>query len=165
MRYIITLILILFMSIAKADISVPMYSTDVKHQYLGNVIFKSSPYGLLIYPHLKDLPPGMHGFHIHAKPSCADKAMAAGGHWDPKNTGKHLGPYSAKGHLGDLPALYVDHDGIANMPLLAPRIKLSEIKGHSLMIHQGGDNYSDQPKPLGGGGARIACGIIGASKF
>ena len=28
------------------------------------------------------------------------------------------------------------------------------------MIHAGGDNYSDQPQPLGGGGARIACGVI-----
>jgi putative ABC transport system substrate-binding protein len=26
-------------------------------------------------------------------------------------------------------------------------------------IHAGGDNYSDQPAPLGGGGARIACGV------
>nr|MBP8027895.1 superoxide dismutase [Acinetobacter sp.] len=24
----------------------------------------------------------------------------------------------------------------------------------------GGDNYADQPKPLGGGGERIACGLI-----
>jgi superoxide dismutase, Cu-Zn family len=28
------------------------------------------------------------------------------------------------------------------------------------MIHSGGDNYSDAPAPLGGGGARIACGVI-----
>jgi Cu-Zn family superoxide dismutase len=28
------------------------------------------------------------------------------------------------------------------------------------MIHEGGDNYSDKPKPLGGGGARIACGVV-----
>jgi Cu-Zn family superoxide dismutase len=28
------------------------------------------------------------------------------------------------------------------------------------MIHQGGDNYSDDPKKLGGGGARVACGVI-----
>lgn len=29
------------------------------------------------------------------------------------------------------------------------------------MVHAGGDNYADDPKPLGGGGARIACGSIG----
>jgi len=28
------------------------------------------------------------------------------------------------------------------------------------MIHAGGDNYADQPAPLGGGGARVACGVI-----
>ena len=30
------------------------------------------------------------------------------------------------------------------------------------MIHDGGDNYADDPKPLGGGGGRIACGVIRA---
>ncbi|EDQ9399748.1 superoxide dismutase family protein, partial [Salmonella enterica] len=45
--------------------------------------------------------------------------------------------------------------------LLAPRLKsLSELKGHSLMIHAGGDNYSDNPAKLGGGGARFACGVV-----
>jgi Cu-Zn family superoxide dismutase len=29
-----------------------------------------------------------------------------------------------------------------------------------MMIHAGGDNYSDKPKALGGGGKRVACGII-----
>jgi Cu-Zn family superoxide dismutase len=28
------------------------------------------------------------------------------------------------------------------------------------MVHAGGDNYADQPAPLGGGGARVACGTI-----
>lgn len=28
------------------------------------------------------------------------------------------------------------------------------------MIHAGGDNYADQPAPLGGGGPRLACGVI-----
>jgi Cu-Zn family superoxide dismutase len=46
------------------------------------------------------------------------------------------------------------------MPVLAPRLKVADIKGRSLMIHAGGDNYSDLPVKLGGGGARIACGVI-----
>jgi Cu-Zn family superoxide dismutase len=37
---------------------------------------------------------------------------------------------------------------------------VSGIRGKALMIHAGGDNYSDRPAPLGGGGARIACGVI-----
>jgi Cu/Zn superoxide dismutase len=36
--------------------------------------------------------------------------MAAGGHYDPANTGKHLGPHG-EGHKDDLPALSVDASG------------------------------------------------------
>ena len=47
------------------------------------------------------------------------------------------------------------------MSVLAPRIKhISEITGHALMIHAGGDNYADLPEKLGGGGARMVCGVI-----
>jgi len=28
------------------------------------------------------------------------------------------------------------------------------------MVNGVGENYSDEPKPLGGGGARFACGVI-----
>ena len=29
-----------------------------------------------------------------------------------------------------------------------------------LAVHAGGDNHSDHPAKLGGGGARIVCGVI-----
>lgn len=48
----------------------------------------------------------------------------------------------------------------ATQPVLAPRLKLSDLSGRALMIHAGGDNHSDQPAMLGGGGARIICGVI-----
>jgi Cu-Zn family superoxide dismutase len=41
-----------------------------------------------------------------------------------------------------------------------PHLTVADVKGRSIMIHGGGDNYSDQPAPLGGGGARIACGVV-----
>ncbi len=45
--------------------------------------------------------------------------------------------------------------------VIAPRLKsLDEVKDKALMVHVGGDNMSDQPKPLGGGGERYACGVI-----
>lgn len=132
------------------------------------VKIEETQYGLLFTPQLKSLPPGIHGFHVHQNGSCASAmkdgkpsaAEAAGGHFDPAKTGKHLGPYG-NGHLGDLPAIYVNADGTATYPVLAPRIKkLSEIDGHALMVHAGGDNHADMPAPLGGGGARMACGVI-----
>ena len=137
-------------------------------QSIGSVTITETDKGLEFSPDLKALPPGEHGFHIHAKGSCqpatkdgkASAAASAGGHLDPQNTGKHEGPEGA-GHLGDLPALVVNNDGKATDAVIAPRLKsLDEIKDKALMVHVGGDNMSDQPKPLGGGGERYACGVI-----
>lgn len=135
---------------------------------IGTITLEDSAGGLVLKPQLKGLPPGEHGFHLHAKASCApgmqDGKMAAGlgagGHFDPAGTKKHLGPDAMGGHQGDLPVLEVATDGTAGGSLLAPHLKLADLPGHALMIHAGGDNYSDQPKPLGGGGARIACGVV-----
>ena len=85
--------------------------------------------------------------------------LAAGGHYDPANTGKHLGP-DGNGHLGDLPVLHVAADGTASRDSYAPRLKTTDLEGRSIMIHAGGDTYSDTPAPLGGGGARAACGVV-----
>lgn len=134
---------------------------------IGTVKLSDSEKGLLIDPDLGELTPGLHGFHIHEKPSCGIgtkdgkmiPGLGAGGHFDPEKHDKHAGP-EGDGHAGDLPALEVAEDGSATRILLAPRLKLEDIKGRSLMIHEGGDNYSDSPKPLGGGGGRVACGII-----
>ena len=153
---------------ASQDIPINMVSADGAPQAIGSIAITETPYGLLLTPNLKSLPVGVHGFHVHENGSCEagekdgvkGAALAAGGHFDPQKTGKHLGPY-ADGHLGDLPAVYVTADGMATYPVLAPRLKsISEIKGHALMIHAGGDNHSDMPKPLGGGGDRVACGVI-----
>jgi Cu-Zn family superoxide dismutase len=97
---------------------------------VGSVKIESNEYGLVFRPELADLQPGIHGFHIHAKGSCEPAevdgkptaAAAATGHWDPKNSGKHGEPWG-DGHMGDLPALYVDSEGKANQPVLAPRLK------------------------------------------
>jgi Cu-Zn family superoxide dismutase len=148
---------------AFADTTVPLYTTVDQGvgTSVGDVVISETKYGLLFTPHLHDLAAGTHGMHVHQNPSCADKGMAAGGHFDPNKTGKHSGAYDDSGHLGDLPALTVNSNGTATLPVLAPRIKhISEITGHALMIHAGGDNYADQPEKLGGGGARMVCGII-----
>ncbi|ELY4673136.1 superoxide dismutase [Cu-Zn] SodC [Cronobacter muytjensii] len=137
-------------------------------QSVGTVKITETDKGLEFAPDLNGLPPGDHGFHIHANGSCESAmkdgkmvaAEAAGGHFDPQNTGKHAGP-EGDGHLGDLPVLAVNNDGKATDPVIAPRIKkLEEIKGKALMVHVGGDNMADHPKPLGGGGGRYACGVI-----
>jgi superoxide dismutase, Cu-Zn family len=134
----------------------------------GTVTISDSPQGAVFETALQGLPPGPHGFHVHENGSCDATTMngnqvpagAAGAHLDPQHTGHHEGP-EGHGHLGDLPVLQVAPDGNAKQKLTAPMIKdVSALQGKALMIHAGGDNYSDQPAPLGGGGARIACGVI-----
>ena len=135
---------------------------------LGTVTISDSAGGAAIKTVLKGLPPGPHGFHIHENGSCQPTtangqpvpAGAAGGHFDPQHAGKHEGP-EGNGHLGDMPVLQVGQDGNAAQSLTAPHIKdVSALRGKAVIIHIGGDNYSDQPQPLGGGGARVGCGIL-----
>jgi Cu-Zn family superoxide dismutase len=134
---------------------------------IGTITISEGPKGLVLSPKLTDLTPGIHGFHVHQNADCSAgmkdgkvvPGLAAGGHYDPAGTGKHEG-YEGKGHLGDLPVLTVGADGTATTAVVAPRLKLSDINGRSIMIHAGGDNYSDLPAALGGGGARVACGAI-----
>lgn len=135
---------------------------------VGTIKIVDTKHGLMIEPNLAGLPAGNHGMHIHEKGACGPgeqngqpaAGFAAGGHLDPKKTGKHMGPGHADGHKGDVPMLAVEADGKATLPVLVPHLKVSDLRGHSLMIHTGGDNYADQPAPLGGGGARIACAVL-----
>lgn len=150
------------------SIIVKMETLDMKNgnKPIGEVIITESEYGLVFTPALKGITPGIHGFHIHMNPSCEPNkegvaGMAAGGHWSTAKTNIHSFPWDNKGHKGDLPALYADHMGNATNPVLAPKLKkLSDVKSRSVMIHFGGDNHSDSPAALGGGGARFACGVI-----
>lgn len=154
---------------ALADTIVQMNNVDAKGvgSSIGTVSISNSKYGLVFTPSLKGLPAGVHGFHLHENPSCNPMekdgkmvaALAAGGHYDPSNSKRHETPWG-DGHLGDLPALLVDAAGNASYPVLAPRLKLTDLAGRSLMVHVGGDNHADHPAPLGGGGARMACGVI-----
>jgi Cu-Zn family superoxide dismutase len=135
---------------------------------IGTLKLEDTNVGLLITPDLSGLPSGDHGFHIHANADCGPgeqsgtkvAGLAAGGHFDPMKTGKHLGPESTEGHKGDLPVLAVDANGRATQAVTAPHLTVAAVQGHAMMVHAGGDNYADTPAPLGGGGARIACAVV-----
>jgi Cu-Zn family superoxide dismutase len=152
---------------AEISVSMNLVNEQGAGKAIGSIKISESPQGLVFTPFLEGLPAGEHGFHVHENPSCAAKekdgkmtpALSAGGHYDPQSTKKHEGP-KGSGHLGDLPVLTVGADGKASDSVLAPRLKMDDVKGRALIIHAGGDNYSDDPEPLGGGKARIACGVI-----
>lgn len=157
-------------SAASADSTVVTINHIDEHgvgAVLGTVKLSDTPTGLSLKPKLKNLSPGAHGWHIHETPDCgpAEKdgkmtaGMAAGGHYDPSMTNRHAGPHGI-GHLGDLPVLIVATNGKATQAVTIGRLLLTDVQGRALIIHTGGDNYADMPQLLGGGGGRIACGII-----
>lgn len=157
---------------AAQELRVPMMRATATGpgEAVGTVTIRSSASGAMFDLNLNGLPAGAHGFHVHQMANCepthehgqTTPAGGAGGHFDPLNSGRHTGP-EGDGHLGDLPRLEVGADGApVQRSLTAPRITdINQLRGRALMIHEGGDNYADQPAPLGGGGARIACGVIG----
>jgi superoxide dismutase, Cu-Zn family len=150
-----------------AEIVIHAISDEGVGKQIGTIQASDSKWGLLLTPKLSNLPPGVHGFHVHEHANCAAAEKdgkpaaghAAGSHFDTEKGRNHAGPYR-NGHLGDLPVLIVGEDGRATLPVLAPRLKVADLSGKSLMIHSGGDNYDNQPDPLGGGGGRIACGPV-----
>lgn len=156
-------------NVPSIEIKVQQLDVENGNKDVGTVTVTESAYGLVFTPNLTGLTAGLHGFHIHENPSCEPQekdgkkvaGLAAGGHWNPNKAEGHGFPWDDNAHLGDLPALTVLANGTATQPVLAPRLKkLEDIKGRSLVIHEGGDNHSDHPAALGGGGARMACGVI-----
>jgi len=152
----------LFFTQSDATLIVPMTLVDARGEgmKIGTIKLDDTVYGLLLTPKLHDIPAGFHGFHVHTVPSCGSYGMAAGGHWDPLHTDAHRGPYRGSGHLGDLPVLIVDTHGHATLPILAPRLKISQVAGRSLVVMAGGDRYSEEPSRQFADNIRIACGVV-----
>ena len=137
-------------------------------EFVGKIHFVDSPHGLLIEPDLRLTSSGPHGLHVHQNPSCdpiemdgrMDAAGAAGGHFDPADTGRHAGPYN-DGHLGDLPNLHVEADGSATIPLLAPRVSAADLESRAIIVHSVADRYDDHGTHRhGSGGQRVYCGVV-----
>jgi Cu-Zn family superoxide dismutase len=157
-------------SLADLNYTVKMYLIDAKGpgKAIGEVVVTPGQQGrgVAFAPALTGLPPGDHGFHVHQNPSCGaamkegrmEAGEAAGPHYDPAGAAKHAGP-TGGGHKGDLPVLKVSANGAAGPLIVADNLTWPELKGRSLVIHAGGDTYTEPPAN-GGGGARIACGVI-----
>jgi len=157
---------------AVADYKVDMNRIDAKGvgESVGSITISTAQGGGVTFtPDLKGLPPGPHGFHVHQFANCGAKEKhgklepgeMAGPHFDPDKSGKHAGP-SGQGHKGDLPLLTAGADGAAQKAVTSKRLKMDDLANKALVIHQGGDTYAEPP-PSGGGGTRIACGLIEAA--
>ncbi|MEW6490889.1 MAG: superoxide dismutase family protein [Thermodesulfobacteriota bacterium] len=131
---------------------------------VGTVEAREGPGGLLIAVTAAGLPPGAHGFHLHAVGECVPPFSSAGGHFSP--TGRKHGLLSSEGpHLGDLPNVHVAPDGTLRVETFAPGVILEggphallDADGASVVLHEGPDDH--RTDPAGGAGARIACAVL-----
>jgi Cu-Zn family superoxide dismutase len=152
-----------------ATVTINKISAEGVGAAIGKATITDGKDGAVIAIEVSDIAAGEHGLHVHEKGDCGPgekdgkklAGFAAGPHFDPAKTGHHAGPAGA-GHMGDLPKLMATA-GTTKVSLVAPHVKVADIAGRALMIHEAGDSYSDTPE-FGGGKARIACGVIQAAK-
>ena len=136
---------------------------------IGSAVLTEGPSGVLVRIEVKGLTPGWHGLHFHEKGDCTDaKFMNSGGHVQMAGMKMPHGLLNPKGpDFGDLPNLYVQADGSAKAEVFSSNVSLKGAEGRTtlldadgaaLVIHANPDDQTSQP--IGGAGARIACGVI-----
>lgn len=158
--------------------AIPAYAQDLAKadilgadgSVIGEATFKQGTVGALVEIEVSGLPAGKHGLHLHTLGTCEHEHgyKTAEGHIDPDE--KDHGYLNENGpEIGDLPNLIVHEDGKAHVELFLPQIDVSgqgvsilDEDGTSLMIHEDPDDHMTQP--IGGSGARIACGVIEAAE-
>jgi Cu-Zn family superoxide dismutase len=158
---------------------------DAQGKEVGRAMLTQEIHGVLLRAELSGLPPGPHGFHLHALAKCEPPAFtSAGGHFNP--TGRKHGYNAEAGpHGGDLPNVIAGPDGKATVEIWVADISLGagqvaatagaatsgagatsppaehnifDQGGASLIIHAKADDYASDP--AGNAGDRIACGVI-----
>lgn len=136
---------------------------------IGRAVLTQGPTGLLIRIEAGGLTPGWHGVHIHTTGRCDAPFTSAGGHINHDTPVPHglLNPDGPDD--GDLPDIYVNADGRVNAEVFTTRARIAatgpgqwlwDADGAALVIHAGTDDHRSQP--IGGAGARVACGVMAA---
>ncbi len=165
--------LILSAGIASADGHVASTATaeliNADGNSIGTATLQQGPIGVLIHLRVEGLTPGKHGLHLHSTASCDPTTgfKSAHGHVGLVEGGHGLmnpeGP-----EPGDLPNIFVGEDGVGEMEAFSTLVTLGKGEnnlldedGSTFIIHELPDDHLTQP--IGGAGARVACGVISAS--
>ena len=103
-----------------------------------------------------------HGFHVHEKGDCSSgDGMSTGGHFNPAGVGHGQHGHGAH-HVGDLPSLKADAQGVAKVNFETTALSLgrgaNSVLDRGLIVHRDPDDYKTQP--TGNAGPRSACAAI-----
>jgi Cu-Zn family superoxide dismutase len=133
---------------ASATVSFHRSGSDGGSPTIGTIKLDDTQYGLQFTPDLTGLSGGIHNWQARpagdcpnptAKPAAAGTAPAAKPNSDPI----------------DLPPLAAAASGTVTIPVIAPKLKLAQLRGRALVIDSGGDVDNGDPS-----GQRIACGVL-----
>ena len=133
---------------------------------VGTVSFVQSGDVVKVSGSISGLKPNAeHGFHVHEKGDCSSgDGMSTGGHFNPTTTAHGQHGQGAH-HVGDLPSLMADAQGVAKIDFTSTTLTLkpgtTSIMDKGLIVHRDPDDYKTQP--TGNSGPRVACGVIRAS--
>jgi len=136
---------------------------------VGRVTFIETGSRMTVEGTFNNLPPGFHGFHVHAAGKCERPTFStAGGHMV-------VGDQAHPAHAGDHPVLLVLADRTAEIRFTTDRYRMSDLmapEGRAVIVHAAADNYGNVPTryvrtpdattlSTGDAGDRMACGIVG----
>lgn len=130
----------------------------------GTVHFMRGPLNVTFRAELHGLEPGEHGMHVHVYGDCsAEDGSSAGTHYHFEG-GEGDDPELDRisGNLGELVA---NDSGFATLNDEVPMAELNgftSIIGRSVVVHADGND--PEKTPIGGAGARVACGAIGIAE-
>lgn len=135
---------------------------------LGVITFTEAPKGVLMKIEAKGLTPGWHGLHFHEKGDCSKADFtSAGAHVHGSDKAVHGLLNAQANESGDLPNLHVGADGMGFAEVFTTMVSLKgagdrsallDADGSAVIIHASPDDHLSQP--IGGAGARVACGVV-----
>lgn len=133
----------------------------------GYILFTQYDGYTEINMNLTNLPPGMHGMHIHESSDRRNGCQSTCSHYNPYG-GIHKNVNEDGNHMGDLGNINVDPNGnceetvyVNNLPLVGN----IQVIGRCIVIHADKDDLglgnTNESIKTGSSGPRIACGVIG----
>lgn len=105
------------------------------------------------------LSPGQHALNIHTYGDLTKGCESCGDHFNPYGS-RHGSPTAANRHVGDLGNIEANNDGKARFRFTDEHVKVYDVIGRSMVIHEKADDFLLED---GNSGKGIACAIIARS--
>jgi len=121
--------------------------------------------GVSLSVQAENMPPGVHGAHVHAVGRCDRPDFAsAGPHWNPTNR-LHGRENPAGAHMGDIPNITIGADGRGTLQyeiqgawIRRGATPMLDADGAAFVIHANADDHRTDPS--GNSGGRVACAVL-----